>query len=137
MRDLPRLTHSRNQNSYANAPVSLTTSLALQPIASKGMLDLTHDLYCPRSAIKKGPPLSEDIPDKGKEALETSAGPELKDLRFSYIDFNLFGILQDDIREAFSFKRKAPRFYYIVPSQTLYHCTLDGLLLYYLSAKEA
>lgn len=68
-----------NQNSYADALVSLATSLALQPGTSKEILVHTHKLYCPKSSIEEIPTPIEDIQDKGKEVFETTIGPALKD----------------------------------------------------------
>lgn len=68
----------------------------LQPRVLKEILVLTHDLYFPKSAIEEVLTLIEDVQSKGKEVLETSAGPELKGWRFPYIDFGWFGILLGD-----------------------------------------
>lgn len=83
---------------------SLATSLALQP----GALVLTHDLYCPKSAIEEVRAQTADIQDKGKETFDTSADLELKDWRFPYIDFNLFRILPDATKMVAAIIRKAP-----------------------------
>jgi len=72
-----------------------------------------------------------------KETLETSAGPELRDWRFSYIDHALYGILPDDPKEAASIRRKAPRFYYNAITQILYHRSHDGILLHCMSYEKA
>jgi len=55
-------------------------------------------LYCPRFAL-------EDIkPPKGnlqvKKVLKTSTGSEFRDWRFSFIDFVLYDILHNNLKEA-------------------------------------
>lgn len=79
----------------------------------------------------------ENIQDKGKEVLKTSIGLELRDWRFPFIDFTLFGILPADPHETTAIKRKAPHFYNNVTSWTLHRCTLDRLLLCCLSSDDA
>jgi len=49
----------------------------------------------------------------------------------------LYGILPDDPKEAAAIKRKAPKFYYNTVTRTLYRRSHDGILLRYLSHKEA
>ena len=44
---------------------------------------------------------------KSKKTLETSAGSELKDWRFPYIDYAFYGILPNDPKEVAIIKRKA------------------------------
>jgi hypothetical protein len=46
-------------------------------------------------------------------------------------------MLPDDPKEAAAIKRKAPQFYYNAITQTLYRRSYDGILLRYLSKKEA
>jgi len=70
-----------------------------------------------------------------EEILETLAGPELRDWRFLYIDYALYGILPDDPKEGAAIKRKAPRFYYNAITRTLYRRSHDGVLLHCLSNK--
>jgi len=87
----------------------------------------SHDLYCPRVAL-------EDYQEptgscQGKEVLEASTGPEPRDWRFPYIDFVLYGILPEDIKEAAAIRRKAPKFYYNAITRTLYRRSHDGILL--------
>ena len=95
----------------------------------------SHDLYCPRIVL-------EDYQKSkggrhGKEALESSTGPELRDWRFPYIDYVLYGILPEDTKEAAAIRRKAPKFYYNAITRTLYRRSHDGILLRCLSQKEA
>ena len=72
-----------------------------------------------------------------QETLETSTGAELRDWRFLYIYYALYGILSDDPNEAAVIKRKAPKFYYNVITGTLYRRSRDGILLRCLSHIEA
>jgi len=92
-------------------------------------------MYYPKLALE-----NDQIPTGNlqvKETLETSVGPELRDWKFPYIDYALYGILPDDPKELAAIKRKAPKFYYSVITRTLYHRSPDGILLRYLSHKEA
>jgi len=95
--------------------------LALPAGAVEKVLVYSHDLYYPKLALE-----NDQIP-KGnfhvKETLETSAGPEIRDWRFSYIDYTLYGILPDDPTKAVATKRKAPKFYYNAITRTLYRRT--------------
>ena len=95
----------------------------------------SHDLYCPRNAL-------EDYQESTgghhrEEALEASTGPELKDWRFPYIDYVLYGILPEDAKEAAAIRRKAPKFYYNAITRILYRRSHDGILLRCLSPNEA
>ena len=107
------------QNVHANALASLTASLALPARAAKKVLVYSHDLYCPRFVLEDNQIQAGNI--QVKETLETSAGPELRDRRFSYIDYALYDILSDDPKEAAAIRRKAPKFYYNAITRTLYH----------------
>jgi len=98
------------QNAHADALASLTTSLALLVGAIEKVLVNNHDLYCPRFALKGNQKPIGNL--EVKEALETSGGPELRDWRFPYIDYALYDMLPDDLKEAAAIKRKAHRFYY-------------------------
>ena len=75
----------RQQNAHADALASLAASLALPTRVIEKVLVYSHDLYCPASEDHQ-----KSIGDcQAKEALETSTGSELKDWRFSYIDYAL------------------------------------------------
>ena len=89
-------------------------------------------MYCPRIDHQK--PTGDC---QAKEALETSAGPEPRDWRFSYIYYALYDILPDDPKEAAVIRKKAPKFYYNAITRTLYRRSHDGILLHCLSQKEA
>ena len=95
----------------------------------------SHDLYCPRIALKDYQESRGD--SQSKEALELSTGLELRDWRFPYIDYVLYGILPEDTKEAAAIRRKAPKFYYNAITRTLYRRSHDGILLRCLSQKEA
>jgi len=125
----------RQQNAHADSLLSLAASLALPAGAAEKVLVYNHDLYCPRFAFEDNQKPIGDV--QVKEALETSTGPELRDWLFLYIDYVLYGILPDDLKEAAAIRRKAPRFYYNAITRTLDHRTHDGILLCYLSHKEA
>ena len=49
----------------------------------------------------------------------------------------MYDILPDDPKEAAAIKRKAPRFYYNAITRTLYRRSYDGILLRFLSRREA
>jgi len=92
------------QNAHADALASLADSLALPAGAEEKVLAYNHDLYCPKLALE-----NDQIPAGNlqvKETLETSAGLELRDWRFSYIDYELYDILPDDPKEATAIKKK-------------------------------
>ena len=94
----------RQQNSHADALASLAASLALPARATEKVLVYSHDLYCPKFALE-----DEQTPTGNlqvKEALETSVGPKLRDWRFPYIDYALYGLLPDDPKEAVAIRRK-------------------------------
>jgi len=84
-------------------------------------------LYCPKLALEDEQILAGNV--QVKKTLETSAGPELRDWLFSYIDYALYGILPNDPKEAAVIRRKAPKFYYNAITRTLYHRSHDGILL--------
>jgi len=96
-------------------------------VAEKVLIN-SHDLYCPRFAFEDNQKPTGDL--HIKEALETSTGLELRDWRFSYIDYALYDILPDD-------RRKASKFYYNAITRTLYRRSHDGILLHCLSHEEA
>ena len=82
-----------------------------------------HDLYCLKFALEDNQKQTGDL--KVKEALETSAGPELRDWRFPYIDYALYDILPDDPKEATAIRRKTPRIYYNTITE---HCIADRMM---------
>ena len=107
------------QNAHADALASPAASLALLAEAVEKILVYSYDLYCPRFVLEY-----DQVPVGNlqvKEALETSAGAELRDWRFSYIDCVLYSILPDDPKKPATIRRKAHKFYYNVITRTLYH----------------
>ena len=125
----------RSQNAHADALASLAASLALPAGAMEKVFVYSHELYCPKISPGDYPGSRGDR--RGKETLEVSTAPDLKDWRFPYIDFVLYGILPEDTKEAAAIRRKAPKFYYNAISRTLYRRSHDGILLRCLSSKEA
>jgi len=109
--------------------------LALPARAAEKVLVYSHNLYCPRFALEDNQNPTRDL--QVKKALETSAGPKLRDWWFSYIDYALYSILPDNLKEAAAIKRKTPRFHYNAITRTLYHRSHDGILLHCLSHEEA
>jgi len=120
---------------HVAALASLTASFTLPTRVAEKVLVYSYDLYCPRFTLENNQKPTWDF--QVKEALETSAGPELRDWRFSYIDYAVHGILSDDPKEATAIRRMASRFYYNMITRTLYQRSHDGILLHYLSYKEA
>ena len=120
---------------HVDALASLAASLALLAGVVEKILIYSHDLYCPRVTFEDHQKPTGDC--QTKEAIETSAGPELRDWRFSYINYPLYGIMPDDPKEAAAIRRKAPKFYYKANTRTLYRRSHDGILLPCLSQKEA
>jgi len=94
------------QNVHADALAFLAASLALLAETTEKILVYSHDLYCPKFSLEDDQTPIGDL--QVKEALETSAGPELRNWQFSYIDYALYGILPDDPKEAIAIRRKAP-----------------------------
>ena len=124
----------RQQNVHANALASLATSLALPARAAEKILIYNHDMYCTRFTFEDHQKTTRDL--QVKEALETSTGQELRNWRFSYIDYALYGVLPDDPKEVAAIRRKAPKFYYNAITRALYRRSHDGILLCCLSHKE-
>jgi len=73
---------------------SLAATLALPAGATEKVVVHSHDLYCPKFTLKDTETPEGDI--QVKEVLETSTGLELRDWRFSFIDYVLYSILPDD-----------------------------------------
>ena len=67
----------RQQNVHADALASLATSFALPAGAGEKVLVYSHDLYCPKLALKNDQILAGNV--QVKETLETSVGLELRD----------------------------------------------------------
>ena len=105
-------------NAHANVLAPLAASLALPVGATKRVLVYSHDLYYCKFALEDNRTSIGDF--QVKEVLETSTSLELRDWRFSYIDFVLYDILPDDPKEAAAIRRKAPQFYCNAIMQTLY-----------------
>ena len=122
------------QNTHVDALASLAASLALPARVAEKVLVYSHDLYCLKLALKKDQIPIGDL--QVKEALETLAGPELRDWWFPYISYVLYDIFPDDPKEATAVRRKAPKFYYNVITRTLYRRSYDGIILRCLSQKE-
>jgi len=126
---------SRQQNAHADALASLSASLVLPAGAAEKVLVYSHDMYYPRFAFEDSQKPIGDL--QVKEALKTSTGPELRDWRFTYIDYALYDILPDDPKEAAAIRRKAPKFYYNAITRALYCRLHDEILLCCLSYKVA
>ena len=126
------------QNVHADALASLATSLALPVGAAEKILIYIHDLYCPRFPFEDHQKPTKDLQVKeALEALETSTGPELRDWRFLFINYALYGFLPNDPKDAAVIRRKALKFYYNALTRALYHRSHDGVFLCCLSQKEA
>ena len=67
----------RQKNAHADALASLAASLARPAGVVEKILVYNHDLYCPRVTFEDRQRLTGDC--QAKEALETSAGPKLRD----------------------------------------------------------
>ena len=94
----------RQQNTHADVLASLAASLALPAGAAEKVLIYNHDLYCLKLDLKNDQTPAGNL--QVKETLETSTGLELRDWRFSYIDYELYDILPDDPKEATAIKKK-------------------------------
>jgi len=123
----------RQQNAHALA--SLAAFLALPTEAAEKILVYSYDLYYPRFTFEDHHKPTRDL--QVKEALETLTGPELRDWRFPYTDYTLYDLLPDDPKETATNRKKAPKFYYNAIIRTLYHQSHVGVLLRFLSHKEA
>ena len=122
------------QNTYVDSLASLAASLALLVGVVEKILIYSHDLYYPRFAFEDHKKLTRDL--QVKEALETSTGTELRDWRYPYIDYALYGILSDDPKEAAVIRREASKFYYSAITRALYRQSHDGIHLHCLSTKR-
>ena len=92
------------QNAHADALASLAASLAITGGTREKILVHSRDLYCPKFTLEYN-----QTPERSlqvKEVLETSIGPELRDWRFSFIDYVLYGILPSDSKETAAIRRK-------------------------------
>ena len=78
------------QNAHVDALASLAASLALSAGATKKLLVYSHELYYCKFSLGDSKNPRGDL--QVKEALETSTRLKLKDWRFSYINFVLYGI---------------------------------------------
>ncbi|KAJ6844563.1 uncharacterized protein M6B38_293215 [Iris pallida] len=70
-------------------------------------------------------------------AVPTNTDVNVRDWRFPFIDFAVYGILPEDPKEAVSVRRRSLRFYYDTATKMLYRRSFDGLLLRCLSNEEA
>jgi len=93
------------QNAHADALASLTASLALPAGATERVLIYSRDLYHCKFAFGDSKTLRRDL--QVKEVLETLTSLKPRDWQFPYIDFVLYGILPDDLKEAAAIRRKA------------------------------
>jgi len=123
------------QNTHVDTLTSLIASLALPAKVIEKVLVYSNDLYCPKFTLEDNQMPSGDL--QVKKALKTSAGLELKNWRFPYIDYVLYGVLSNDPKKATTIRRKAPRFYYNAITRILHRRSHDGILLRCLSHKEA
>jgi len=100
---------SRQQNTHTDVLASLAASLALPARAIEKILVHSRDLYFLKFALEDNqtPEWSLHV----KKVLETSTGSELRDWRFSFIDYILYGILPNNSKETAAIRRKAPSFY--------------------------
>ncbi|XP_020271744.1 uncharacterized protein LOC109846919 [Asparagus officinalis] len=115
----------RLKNPYADALASLAATLAIPEGTTQQVTVTSRQLFKSKYALQINT----------VEAEPSTLEP--KDWRFPIIDYVLYGLLPEDIKERESIPRRAPRFYYDSQSQTLYRKSYDGLLLRYLSNKEA
>ncbi|XP_020266607.1 uncharacterized protein LOC109842106 [Asparagus officinalis] len=117
---IPRL-----KNTYVDALASLAATLALPEGTTQQVTVTRRRLFKLKYALQIN-------------AVEVKPSTlEPKDWRFPIIDYVLYSLLPEDIKERESIRRRAPRFYYDSQSQTLYRKSYDGLLLRCLSNREA
>jgi len=125
----------RQQNAHADALASLAAFFALPAEATEKVLIYSPDLYYPKFALEDDQMPTGDL--QVKKTLETSARLKLRDWRFPFIDYILYGIWLDDPKEAAAIQRKVPKFYYNTITRTLYHRLYDRILLHCLLHKKA
>jgi len=118
-------TPSQTQNAHAEALASLAASLALPAGATERVLVYSRELYYKKFTLEDNKTPRRDL--QVKEVLETLTSLELRDWRFPYIDFVLYGILPDDPKEAAAIRRKAPM-------RSCKHCITDRMMEYYSDA---
>ena len=116
---------SQSQNTRANALSALATTLALLVDTEYHLAVATRHLVCSKHILRT------------REVYNISTDLELRDWRFSLIDYALHGLLPDDPKEAASIRRRSPRFYYDPTLKTLYRRSYDSILLCCLSNSEA
>jgi len=114
---------------------SLVASMALLAGVAEKVLAYIHDLYCLKLFLGDEPIPAGNL--QVEKALGTSAGLELRDWQFQYIDYALYDIFPVDPKKAAAIRRKAPKFYYNAVTRTLYCRSHNGILLRCLSHKEA
>ena len=95
----------RQQNTYADALASFAASFALFIEAMKKVLIYSNDLYCCKFIVEDSKTPREDL--QVKEILETLISVKPTNWQLPYIDFVLYGIFPDDLKEAAAIRRKA------------------------------
>ncbi|XP_020258994.1 uncharacterized protein LOC109835429 [Asparagus officinalis] len=116
----------RSKNTHADALASLAANLA-QPLGT-----CQHVTVASRRLFK-----SEDTPAEANTTYQAPDQSKERDWRFPIIDYVLYGILPEDVKERDSVRRHAPRFYYDATTKALYRRSYDGILLRCLSTTEA
>jgi len=78
--------------------------LAFPAGVTEKVLVYSHDLYCCKFTFEDSKTPRGDL--QVKVVLEISTSIELRDWRFSYIDFVLYGVLPDNPKEAATIEGK-------------------------------
>jgi len=113
------------QNTKADVLTVLAATLALLADITYRLTIVTRHLFCPKYGVEVS------------EVHTTSTIFELRDWRFSIIDYALHDILPNDPREAVSARRRSAQFYYDAVVKMLYHHSYDSILLRCLSNLKA
>ncbi|XP_020256192.1 uncharacterized protein LOC109833056 [Asparagus officinalis] len=113
------------KNTHADALASLAANLA-QPLGtSQQVTVISRQLYQPEDTLEV---------NATHQVLGQS---ESRDWRFLIIDYVLYGILPEDVKDRESVRRHAPRFYYDATTKTLHFRSYDGMMLRCISMTEA
>ncbi|XP_020266300.1 uncharacterized protein LOC109841771 [Asparagus officinalis] len=107
----------RSKNTHADALASLAANLAQPLEMTQCVIVASRRLFWP-----------EDVLDVNTTH-QASSKPNPKDWRFPIIDYILYGILPEDVRERESIRKCAARFYYDSATKTLYRRSYDDMLL--------
>jgi len=116
---------SRFLNTKADALAALAATLALPTDTTYHLTVSTRHLFCTKYGLEVS------------EVHTTLTNSEPREWRFLIIDYALYGILPDDLKEVASVQQRSTRFYYDAVVKMMYRHSYDGILLRCLSSSKA